>query len=160
MYKGEMKLSSGKGPLWYSLPPLAECSRTHLYQCTSWWCCERLRLASVDFLFVCFLKTLSVRLPVSWWVIYKCTCPHSTECSAVFDLPVYLVSPRVTFFVSGDEKVLKGKRFADVKEVKQKNGRSTKRYPNWLVQKLVSSGENISVGVLPQMESILKVTEV
>ena len=32
-----------------------------------------------------FLKSLSVYLPVSWWVIYKCTCAHRAEGSAVFD---------------------------------------------------------------------------
>ena len=32
-----------------------------------------------------FLKTLSMHLPISWWVIYECTWPHYTDCSAVFD---------------------------------------------------------------------------
>ena len=39
-------------------------------------------------------------------------------------------------FMSQDESVLKGKLFADVEEVKQKNGRSTKRHQNRQVQKL------------------------
>ena len=33
----------------------------------------------------CFLKTLSTHLPISWWVTNKHTCPHCTECTAVFD---------------------------------------------------------------------------
>ena len=32
-----------------------------------------------------FFLRLSMHLPISWWVIYKCTCPHYAECSAVFD---------------------------------------------------------------------------
>ena len=32
-----------------------------------------------------FLKTLSTHWPISWWVIYKHTCPQCVECSAVFD---------------------------------------------------------------------------
>ena len=34
-------------------------------------------------------------------------------------LPIHLILPRVTVFVSSAEKVLKGKWFADVQEVKQ-----------------------------------------
>ena len=49
--------------------------------------------------------------------------------------------------------------FADVEEVKQKNGRGTKRHQNQQLQKLLSSGKNVSIGVLHQMESTLQVTE-
>ena len=42
---------------------------THLYQCTSWHCCDRRHLAS----WIC-LKTLSMHLPISQWVIYGWTC--------------------------------------------------------------------------------------
>ena len=52
------------------------------------------------------------------------------------------------------KKVLKGKHFADVEEVKQKNGRSPKRHQNEHFK------NNVSIGVLHQMESTLKVTEV
>ena len=61
------------------------------------------------------------------------------------------------------KNVLKEKRFADVEGVKQtnKSSRITKQHQNQRVQKLsLSSGENISIGVLHQMESNLKVTEV
>ena len=58
-------------------------------------------------------------------------------------------------------KVLKGNCFADMEEVKQKNDRNTKRHQNQQVQKLVlSTGKNILIGVLHQMESTLKVTEI
>ena len=32
-----------------------------------------------------FWNTVSIHLSISWWVIYERTCPHHTECSAVFD---------------------------------------------------------------------------
>ena len=70
-------------------------------------------------------------LPVSWWVIYKCTCSHLAECSAVFDqkwhdrhAPPSLFTwscPKQLFFLfPWVIKVLKGKHFASMKEVKQK----------------------------------------
>ena len=43
---------------------------THLCQCTNWHYCKRLHSASVI-----LFKTLSKCLPISWWVIYECTCP-------------------------------------------------------------------------------------
>ena len=76
----------------------------------------------------------------------KCTCPHWSECSGVLTkncmipVPTSLFTgpcPEQLYFGSPDEKrVLKGKHFAHVEEVKQKNGRSTKRHQNWQVQKL------------------------
>ena len=36
-------------PLVVQVPLLGTVPGTHLYQCISWWCCERLRLASVKF---------------------------------------------------------------------------------------------------------------
>ena len=98
----------------------------------------------------------STHLPISWWVIYEHICPLLAECSAGFfpkrawppcpTLPIHLISPSAIFFWGGglfvcfpDEKVLKGKHFADVERGetnKQKNGRSTKRHQNQWVQKL------------------------
>ena len=139
----------------------------HLYWCASWRCCERLHLSSVHF----FLKILSMHLPISWWVIYKHTCPHCTEWSAVFDqkwhdlhaLPYH--SPDLTpsdFFVSPDEKKSsKGNVLPIWKKMKQNNSRSTKRHQNQQVQKLFWTVEkNDSKGVLHHMGSTLKVTEV
>ena len=85
-----------------------------------------------------FLKTLSIHLPIVWWVIYECTCPHHAECSAVFNqkwhdpcAPPSLFTwfyPEQLFFCSflWMEKVLKGKRFANVEEVKQKMAEALK----------------------------------
>ena len=67
--------------------------------------------------------------------------------------------PSDSFFVSSMKKVLKGKCFADVEEVKQKMAEALKgvqidKFKNYFEQwKKVS-------GVLHQMESTLKVTEV
>ena len=58
------------------------------------------------------------------------------------------------------KKLLREKRTADVEEVKQKNGRSTKRHQNEQVQTLFWAMEKVSIGVSHQMESTLKVTEV
>ena len=85
-----------------------------------------------------FLKNLSTRLPISWWVIYKHTCPHHcAQGSEVFDwkmawtpcptLPIHPISPWVTFVCfPGWKKILKGKHFADVEEVKQKMAEALK----------------------------------
>ena len=63
--------------------------------------------------------------------------------------------------MSQDESVLKGKLFADVEEVKQKNGRSTKMLQNQRVQKLFWAVEkSVLIGVLHKMESTWKVAEV
>ena len=55
------------------------------------------------------------------------------------------------------KKVLKGKCFADVEEVKQKTAEASKLMCS---KPVLSSGKNISIGVLHQMESASKVTEV
>ena len=140
---------------------------THLCQCTSWWYCERLCSASVNFFW-----RLSPCLPISWWVIYKHTCPHQTECSAVFGqetawplcltLPIHTVSLWATFFCCFFrwKKSSKG-NVLPMRKRWNKNSRSTKRQQNWWVQKLLwAMEENIPIGVLHQMESSLKETEV
>ena len=59
------------------------------------------------------------------------------------------------------KKVLKGKHFADVEEVKQK---TTEALRGIKIDEFKNCSEqwkkNVSVGVLHQMESTLKVTEV
>ena len=61
-----------------------------------------------------FLKSLSTRLPISWWVIYKLPRPHHAVLSRFWPktawppcptLPIHPFSPWATFlFVSPDEK--------------------------------------------------------
>ena len=86
-----------------------------------------------------FLKTISMHLPISGWVICECTWPHSAECSAVFDqkmaqppcptLPIHLISPRVTFFQFPQmKKSSKGSILPIWRRWNKKNGRSTKRH--------------------------------
>ena len=96
-------------PLVVQAPPLGECSRNPS--------------GSVDQLVLLwedafgfselFVKILLSRSPISWWVIYKHTWPHYTECSAVFEQKWYdphppaPYSPDLTpsnfFFVSLEE---------------------------------------------------------
>ena len=98
---------------------------TQLYQCTSWHCCERLHLASVNFFFWRLLKSL----PISWWVIYKHWgfsgfWPKNGMTTPSPRAPVSLITcscTQVTFFLfSWMKNVPKGKHFPDVEEVKQK----------------------------------------
>ena len=140
-------------------------SRNSSVSFTNWWCCERLHLASVN-----FLKTLSFHFPISWWVIYEHTCLYHAECSAVFDQKWYDLHvllflftqshPKQLYFYFSGWKSPQREMFGHVEEMKQKNGRSTKKHQNWQVQKLFEQWKNISIGVLYQMESTLKVTEV
>ena len=118
-----------------------------------------------------FLKTLSTRLPISWWVIDERTCPQCTECSVIFDtkwhdphaLPSLFIwsHPEWLLFCFLEEKSPQMQMFCQCGRGETKNGRSTKRHQNWCVQKLfLNSGKNVLKGVLHQMESTLKVTEV
>ena len=69
-------------------------------------------------------------------MIYKHTCPHSAECSAVFDqkqhdphAPPSLVTqpyPEQLFKFPWMNKFLKGEHFASVEEVKQKTAEALK----------------------------------
>ena len=115
--------SGGWAPCSAGFPQYVSVLGIHLYQCTSWHCFERLRSASVNFFW-----RLSALL-ISWWVIYKRTCPHPcwrlSSCWAKTTWPpcltftIRLISPRVTFCLFPQMKnVLKGQNFADVEEVK------------------------------------------
>ena len=58
------------------------------------------------------------------------------------------------------KKVLKGKFFANVEEGKQKTEEALKGIKINEFKIVWSSGENVLIGVLHQMESTLKVTKV
>ena len=58
------------------------------------------------------------------------------------------------------EKVPKGKHFTNVEEVNQKMAEALKGIKIDKFKTVLSSGKNVSIGVLHQMESTLKVTEV
>ena len=53
-------------------------------------------------------------------------------------------------------KVLKGKRFASVEEVKQNNNRSTKRHQNQAVQNCFEQWKKVLIGVMHQREGTLR----
>ena len=103
----------------------------------------------------------SCLLPSSWWAIYKYTCPHHVECSAVLDaqmawylwliLSIHLISSQVTWFLfPWIKKVLKVKHFADVEEVKQKMQK------HWKESKLFSSKTVLSSGKKSQYMYCIK----
>ena len=154
------------GPLWYRLPPLGECSRNpsvSVYQLVVVW---EAGFGYSEF----FLKTLSVHLSISWWVIYKHTCPHCADFSAGFDqklqhphAPPSLFTrsfPKRHFLSSWMKKILKGKHFVDVEEVKQKTAEALKGIKINKFKNCSEQWKNILIGVLHQMESPWKVTEV
>ena len=58
------------------------------------------------------------------------------------------------------EKVLKGKCFADVEEVKQKTAEALKGIKIDKFKKRFEQWKNVSIGVLHQMKVTFKVTEV
>ena len=58
------------------------------------------------------------------------------------------------------KKVLIGKHFADVVEVKQEMVETLKGIKIKELKTVLNSGKNVSIGVLHQMVSTLKVTEV
>ena len=88
--------------------------------------------------------------------------PHWVHISAVSDPkwhetnapPSY--SPDLTqsnyFFVPSIKKILKGKCFANVKEVKQNTPEALKGIKIDEFKNCLSSGKNVSIGVLHQME--------
>ena len=115
---------------------------TRLYQYASWHFCERLCSASEFFfknsfsIFVHFVMgDLQAHLPTQHWLVSSLTKkrhdPHTSPSLFTWSHLKWLF-----FFVPQMKKVLKGKHFANAEEVKQKKGRSTKRHPNWWVQKL------------------------
>ena len=66
----------------------------------------------------------------------------------------------MTFSVSPDKKVLKGKHFALVEEVKQKTAEALKGIKIDEFRNCFEQWKKVLIGVLHQMESTLKVTEV
>ena len=136
---------------------------THLYQCTSWRCCERLHSASVNF----------------FWRSCQCVCPfhegwftsapaHTSLSAQQFwpktawppcpTLPVHMFSPWVTFFcLSRRKKSTMGNILLMWKSWNKqtKNGRHPKSHQNQQIQNLFWEWKKILIGVLHQMESTL-----
>ena len=138
-------LLGGGGPASTGFPCYVSVLGIHLYQCTSWHCCERLCLALVNF----FLKA-------------QCVCPfHDGWFTSLhahilwvfgsfWPKPVWLPNvlpslhtwshPKLLFFVSLDEKCPQRETFCWYGRCNI-NDRSTKRHQNWQVQKLIWSVE-------------------
>ena len=70
------------------------------------------------------------------------------------------LAPGAFFLFPGMKKVLNGKHLADVEEVKQKMAEALKGIKITKFKNCSEQWENVSVGVLNQMESTLKVTKV
>ena len=140
--------------------------KTHLYQCISWHCCERLLLALVNsfwrlFRFLCsFLD--------EWFT--ECTCPHHAERSTVFNRKghdpcappsLFMRSlPRRTFCYLPWWKSPQRETFYRCVKGETKNGRSTERLQNRQVQACFEQWKKCLNSVLHQKESTLKVTDV
>ena len=125
--------SGGLAPYSTDFSPSVSVLGTHLYQCTSWCCGERLHPASVNFFFEdsfsafahFMMSDLQVHLPISCSVFIhfwpKTLWP---PCST---LSIHLISPWATFFLfPWMKKVLNGNCFSDIEEVKQKVTESLK----------------------------------
>ena len=154
--------SGGWSPCSTGFPHYVRVLGTHLYQCTSWHCCERLHSASLNF----FLKMHSL---ISWWVIYEHTCPHHAECSPVFDqkqhdphVPPSLLTRLPKDFLPCPEGKISPQRetFCRCGRGETKKSRSTKSIQIYKFRNCSEQWRNILIGVLHQIESALKVTEV
>ena len=76
-------------------------------------------------------------------------------------LPIHPIWPWATFFCFLMKKILTGKHFADMEEVKQrKMAEALKGMKIAMFKTVLHSGKTVSIGVLPQMERTLEVTEV
>ena len=75
-------------------------------------------------------------------------------------LPIHRISHQVTFLFPWMKKVLKEKHVAAVEEVKQNTAEALKAIKIDKFKNCFEQWKNISIGVLHQMESTLKVTEI
>ena len=147
--------------------PARWCSKSHLHQCTSRCYCERLFGFSEFF-----------------WRLFQCICPfhdgwyvsapaHSLLSVQQFltksrltlcpTLPIHPISPPATFFVavSLDEKSPQREKCCwYIRYETKKTAWLLKGIKINASKTVLSSGKNILVGVLHQMKSTLKVTEV
>ena len=74
--------------------------------------------------------------------------------------PIHPILPRPTFFVSPDEKIPQRETSCQCGRGETKTAEVLKGVKIDWVQKVVSSEKNVLIGVLHQIESTLKVTEV
>ena len=145
-----------------------------MYQCTSWSCCERLCLASVIFFFRLFQHICPFH--DGWFT----STPAHTALSVQQFLTKTFVWPSMTsvpppslftwsspeqlfFWFPWWQNVLKGERFASVEKMKQTNKKMAEALKGIKIKEFkhcFGQWKKVSIGVLHQMESTLKVTEV
>ena len=130
----------------------------------SWHCCERLHSASVNFclLFqhICPFHDgwFMSALPMLRWVFSHFWSKVAWPPWAT--LTIHLISPGATL-ASPHEESLQKEMFCRCGRGETKNGRSTKKHQNQWVQKLFWAMEkNVSIDILHQMETTLKVTKI
>ena len=145
----ELELSSGGwDPCSTGFPHWVGILGTHLYQCTSWCCCERLPLDSVNFFWRLnafahyMMGDLWMHLPTPHWV-FSNFWPKNAR--PLVSHPITLSCPWAIFylFASLDEKIfLKRNVCWCGRGNRKKNGISIKRHQNQLSLKTVlSSGK-------------------
>ena len=166
------ELSSGRqAPYRTSFPHWVSVLGTHMYQCTSWRCCERLHSAlkiPSEFFLKDFQHVNSFH--DGWFMNAPAHTPWSAQqfltknhMTPVSTPPCsHDLTPSDVFFVSRDEKKPQRETFGQHGRGGTRTGRSTKRHQHqhqvqtlfWVVEK------NVLIGVLHQTESALKVPEV
>ena len=163
--------SGGRAPCSTGFPCKVSVLGTHLYQCTSWCCCERLHLASVNFfedsfsVFAHFIMTdLRAHLTTPHWVFNSFWL--QTAWPLYPTLPIHLILPQMSFclfvYFPGWKTSSHPQRetFCWCGKCETKNSRSSKRHQNQQAQKRFWAVKKHFESVLHQMESTLKVVEV
>ena len=153
--------SGGRAPCSTGFPHQVSILGTYPYQCTSWRCCERLRLASVTL----------------FWRLFQHICPFrdgwftSVPAHTVLSVQQFLSKngitlvphpsyspdlPRISWsdsFVSLDEKSPHGETFCWCGRGETKNSRSTERHQNRWIQELFWAVErSLDICITPNGE--------
>ena len=147
---------------------------THLFECACWHCCERLHFVSVNFflrLFQCvcpfhdgWLSSVSAHQELS--VQKFLTKKSKIRCTSLHIHPILSQATFFCAFSPRGKKSLKGTS-CQLEKVKQRTVKALKRHQNWQVKKLFWAMENcfklwknVSIDILYQMETTLKVIEI
>ena len=139
---------------------------THLYQYTNWHCCERLHLDSVNFLedsfntFAHFMMgDLQTHLPTTPGV-QQCLTPKWHDPHAPPSLFTWFLPEWLFCLFAQVKKVLRGKHFADVEEVKQKTAEALKDIKMDEFRNCFEQWKKCLNSCIASVERALKVTEV
>ena len=137
-----MELSSGgKTPCSTGFPLLLSVLGTHVYQCTSCHCCERLRAASANFfedsfnVFAHFVRGFTSTPAHIAWSVQQFLTPNSMTHHGP-PYPFTPSFPEQLLFVSPVEKRPQTETVCWCGRSEIKTSRSTKRHQYWRIQKL------------------------